>query len=631
MKKCLTRLLSAVCAALLLVSAASALTVEQAVELLETYYVDGLPQAAYEAESLDELFGVLGDPYTFYMDEKTYADFMGSVEGSESKVGIGVAVTYAETGILINTVIPGGAAEEAGLKDGDTIIAIDGVSCVPGQESDVTRIAGEEGTAVELTVAHADGTEEQFTVVRRSFTLPTTSASLLENGSGYIDCNSFASNTGTMFSSGVAQLDGETDLWLVDLRSNLGGVSASAVEAAGVFTGPAYLLYLRDGDGNYYPYVNLEQYLTEAPAVVLTNFYSASASEVFASAIKDYGAGIVIGGRTYGKGVAQIVRDETTDPELFSGDAMKITAYRFYSGAGNTTDTVGVLPTLLLRDEAVNAAALLFHAQEPQDPEGWLRLTLGGWYFYIDAAAAQEDEAGRAALAEIFSALAPGVPAGVYVRNGWADVTAPMAADYLGVSYQSRWFSDVANSPYQTQLNTMATYKLLQGVGDGSFHPEEALTRAELCSLLAQALGRASFGENPFDDVPEDSWYAPYVTAMYNMGLVHGRGDGTFGPEDTLTQQEMITVLGNLTAFLNTGCRDQLAAAGEAELSNPGLADYDPWAKPYVWLLGQAYADRGFTLLYAGVDEIDPQAVVLREEAGAALYQVLTELGILTW
>ena len=142
MKKLLNRLLAAICTAGLLLCAASALTVEQAVELLEDYYVDDLPAAAYQATTLDELFQAVGDPYTYYMSAEEYKAFMDSVEGS-SQVGIGVGIQYKEEGILISRIIPGGTAEEAGLKAGDIIVSIDGSSCVPGQESDVNRITGQ--------------------------------------------------------------------------------------------------------------------------------------------------------------------------------------------------------------------------------------------------------------------------------------------------------------------------------------------------------------------------------------------------------------------------------------------------------------------------------------------------------
>lgn len=628
MKMRFRRLLAGICTAVLMIGGASALTVEQAVELLEQYYVDELPSAAYEARTLDELFDAVGDPYTYYMSAEDYKAFIGSVEGA-SHVGVGVAITYTDRGIHINSVIRGGSAEQAGLVGGDLIVAVDGESCVPARESDSARITGPEGTQVELTVLRQDGSRINVTLERRAFTVPTTSVSLLENGSGYIDCDSFATGTGRDFAEGIAEYDDETDLWLVDVRGNLGGVSSGAVSAAGAFTGgPCILLYLRSGEGVYYPSFTFESALTDAPAVVLTDRYSASASEIFASAIKDYGAGIVVGGRTYGKGVAQIVLDDSTDPDLFEGDALKVTAYRFYSGAANTTDSVGVLPTLLIRDELVSDVAQLFHAREPEDIDGWLRLSLGGWDFYIDASAAMESEAGRAALAELFAALPPRAALAVGVADYWLWMGAVRIAEYLELEYQSRWFADVDASAYRDQLNTLAVYGILRGSDGRHFSPEGTFTRAELCVLLCQALDRApSASPCPFSDVSAGSWYAPYITAMYEMGLVKGGGDGKFRPNGELTQKELITVMGKLAEFLNAGCREELSEMEEVALSDPELAQLPVWARSYAWLLENAKEEG--SMYYMPMTGVDPEAAVMRQEAGAALYSLLTGLDVL--
>lgn len=632
MKCHMRRLLAAVCTAALLVGSAGALTTQQAVELLEQHYVNKLPAAAYEAETLDQLFSAIGDPYTYYMDKEKYLDFISGVEGG-SQVGIGVAILYTNEGILINSVIPGGSAEEAGVEAGDIIVAIDGVSCVPAQESDVSLIAGEEGTVVNITLLRRDGRTQTIPVTRRQFTVPTTTVSLLEDGVGLIECTSFATTTGDTFSDGIDKYDDQVSLWLVDVRSNPGGVTDGALGAIGVFTGPVVPLYFRNSAGSYFPSFSYVPQKTCTPVVALTNAYSASASEIFTSAVKDYNIGIVIGGRTYGKGVAQIVRDESTDPQLFDGDSLKITAYRFYTGAANTTDSVGVFPTLLLHDAQTPAAARLLRAEEPDDCTGWLLLTLGGWEFYIDAACTDPEDA--AALAEIFAALPPDADAAVGTAYGWVSMSVPAAAAELGVEYSSRWFTDVDASPYADALNTLATYEILRGVGDGRFLPQKTLNRAELCSLLSLTLSRTASSPSPFSDVSDDAWYAPYITAMYELGLVEGRDDGTFGPEETLNQQELITVLARLADFLNANCHESLVKALETAPEDAALERFSSWAKPYAWLLGLSFTDtetgETFPLLHTDLESIDPAAPVLREEAGASLHIILTSLGILRY
>lgn len=634
MKKFLNRLLAAICTAGLLLSAASALTVGQAVELLEDYYVDDLPAAAYQATTLDELFQAIGDPYTYYMSAEEYKAFMDSVEGS-SQVGIGVGIQYKEEGILISRIIPGGTAEEAGLEAGDIIVSIDGSSCVPGQESDVNRITGQPGTQVTIEVLRTDGTKQSFTLVRRAFTVPTATVKLLEDGRGYIQCDSFGSTTGGIFADGIEQYDGQAGLWLVDIRSNGGGLISAAEKTSGAFTGEGFIAWLRDANGNYSYSVHAGPALTEKAAVVLTNGYSASASEIFSSAIKDYGVGIVVGGRTYGKGVAQILLNQDTNPELFDGDALKITSYRFYSAALNTTDCVGTLPTLLVADGQAENVAGLLRAGEPENSAGWLRLTLNGQVFYVDAASALESGDGSAALGEMFAALPPGAKAEVGTGSGWSERPVPQAAQDLGVTYSSRWFTDVAGTGYVDELNTMAAYGLLQGQGDGTYKPEGSVTRAELCTMICRLLNRSSSSPCPFTDVPADAWYAPYVTKACEIGVIRGKGNGAFDPNGLVTQEELITCVGRLADFLNANCHELLAGVEDVDFDGAAIASYSEWARPYVWLLGDGYRDNvdenAPSMLCGAPEDIDPRAYVTRAEAGATLCRLLTGVGILTY
>lgn len=634
MKKSLCRLISAVCAAVLLLGSASALTVEDTLDLLEQYYVNKLPAAAYQAETVEQVIQAVGDPYTYYMDAESYQAFNSSVEG-ESKVGIGVAITYKDTGIAIDRIIPGGAAEEAGLEAGDTIVAVDGVSCVPSREGDVTRITGSEGTQVTLEVLRADGSRRTLTLTRRSFTVPTTTAGLLENGFGVLECDSFSSNTAQLFSDAMARFDGQAELWLVDLRGNTGGLASSAVETAGIFAGQGIFLYLRSADGVYYPYLCFDAALTDRPAVVLTDRLTASASEIFAAAMRDYSAGVMVGGRTYGKGVAQRVLDASTHPELFDGDALKVTSYRFYSGQTNTTDGVGVLPTLLVKDAAAEGVALLLRAHEPGQPEGWLRLELNGLHFYVDAAGAKEDEEGQAALAALFAALPPDVPTEISEDGVWTAYSVPQAAAALGLTYTSRWFKDVDGSPYADELNALATYRLLRGAGSKTYQPRRTLTRAELCAMVCYLLNHTASAPASFSDVPEDSWYAPYVAEMAELGLMKGKGNGKFDPDGPVTQQELVTVLGRLANFLNANCRELLGSVTEQQLSDDALASYAGWAKRYAWLLGSGYRDNVdesvSALFFTAPEEAAPQSPVTRGEAGASLYCLLTGLGVLAY
>ncbi|MEG2421812.1 MAG: S41 family peptidase, partial [Oscillospiraceae bacterium] len=144
------------------------------------------------------------------------------------------------------------------------------------------------------------------------------------------------------------------------------------------------------------------------PVIVLVDENSASSSELFAAAVRDRQAGILIGSRTYGKGVAQIVRDKSSDPTLFAdGSALKITTYRDFSEKLLTHDGVGVMPHLLVSPENAAQVAYLLSAASPKgETTGLLRLHIGTWRFYLDLKTAADDYYHKA-FVELLEALPP--------------------------------------------------------------------------------------------------------------------------------------------------------------------------------------------------------------------------------
>ena len=363
MKRLLRRLCAIACICAMLVTSAAALSVEDALTLLEKNYVNELPATAYQAKTLDELFSAVGDPYTYYMTAKEYQAFLDGVEGEDSVTGIGAQITYAESGILLVSILPGGGAEEVGLVAGDLIIAVNGESCVPAGETDRAKILGEPGTTVCVTVKHENGSTRDYTIERRVVPVHNTAVSA-KDGVGYINCDSFGSQTGKYFTEGVSKYNDQTHIWLVDLRGNSGGVTSAAIDALGLFSGAGPLLRFRDRSGRLLQSYYYDEYLTEAPAIVLVNPYSASASEVFAGGIRASRAGISVGSRTFGKGVAQVVFDKSNSTYFPDGDAVKVTAYRFYLADGNTSDRIGIIPSLLVPDDWTEEVAYLLSEKE---------------------------------------------------------------------------------------------------------------------------------------------------------------------------------------------------------------------------------------------------------------------------
>ena len=339
MKKRLFRLGALCCvAAMTITTSAQALSVEEAYDILQRSYVDKLPRAAQDAKSLDELFSYTDD-YTYYMTAEEYQAFLQGVEGDVSFAGIGAEITYVPEGIRIVSVLKGGGAEKAGLAAGDIIIAIESESCAPGGAEHRAKLLGEAGTSVTITVRHADGTQADYTVTRALVTQTNTTVSVT-GGVGYIDCDSFGTQTGTYFQEGVRGNDSAVHAWIVDLRGNGGGLTSAAVSALGAFSGEGDLIYFVDQDGESTAQSYSGKDLTDKPAIVLMDSGSASASEILAGAIRDNHAGTLVGTKTFGKGVVQ------SSLEFADGSGMKVTTARYYTPSGECIHEIGIEPDI---------------------------------------------------------------------------------------------------------------------------------------------------------------------------------------------------------------------------------------------------------------------------------------------
>ena len=616
-------------AAMTITTSAQALSVEEAYDILRRSYVDRLPRAAKDAESLDELFSYT-DNYTCYMTEEEYQTFLSSVEGEVSFAGIGAGITYAPEGISIVSVLKGGGAEKAGLKAGDMIIAIEGESCAPGSEEQRARLVGEAGTQVRVTVRHTDGSEEDYTITRAAVVQANTTVSAAD-GVGYIDCDSFGTQTGTYFQDGVRKYDSAVRTWIVDLRGNSGGLTSAAVTALGTFSGAGELVYFVDQSGESSAQRYDGRDLTDKPAIVLVDSGSASASEIFAGGILGTSSGIVIGTRSYGKGVAQVLFDESNCPYLH-GDAVKVTAYRFYCAGGNTTDRIGVIPTLFLPQAQAAAAARLLSGEKTKDG-AYLHLVLNGCDFYIDIPAAKESSS--TALEAILTALTPSAVLYWGENGGETALTPAQAREKCGFAAASALdFTDVAGSEYAGEINALAASRIVFG-NQGKFRPDDTMTRAEVCALLAQALDLYWLADGYFTDVAKESWYAPSVNAMAAIGLVSGVGGGKFDPNATMTQEEFITVLGNLVEFVNLDARaflDKKPLAILQPLPKYRNRGFSPWAIRGVEVLTNSVFDEdgnAVNLYCTAFEDIEPKAPILRGQAAAALCRALRTTGVI--
>ena len=619
MKKLLSSLLALTMALSLAVLPASALELEDAKKLLAVHYVDGVPPEVLELDSLDAILEAIGDPYTFYMTAEEYQTFNQSVNG-RTVVGIGATAetAYENGGYRVMSVLPDSPALEAGILPGDIITAADGVPMSPEVDPRVP-ITGEEGTHLTLTV-NRNGQVLEFALVRRAVNIPIVTYDQVGNA-GVIDCISFGSTTAQSIQEAIRELDDDTAVWIVDLRSNPGGDSGATATSASLFTGDGIMLYFRNGAGQYnYSYTMPGfPHMTDKPVIVLTSEHSASGSELFAGDIRTYKAGIALGQRSFGKGTAQIIVDETNSTVMKDGEAMKITAYRFFSPDGATNHIVGVLPTLLISPDNTSGAALLLTNPKPARAEGWLKLEIADQTFYLNAREAVKEE-NRAAFTELLEALPPS--ARLYkgsMTQTWTETSAAGVAREYGLSYQARTFSDTADSPYAREIDTLCAYLILNNA-DGTFSPAQNITRREFAAMVSNALDLPLPDTAPrFSDITAGQSHAGDIVAMTDMGFLSGRGDGTFGPDDPITYQEMAVCLSRVAAWTSMDGYD---------LDNAGLL-------PEELLEYYSYADwarvpaRNLDALDALIPGPAPTDPVSRELAAATLCRLMENIHLI--
>ncbi len=301
--------------------------------IVDDQYVDTVNMAELVEDAMPQILSEL-DPHSSYIPAKDMEAASAELKGSFS--GIGIQFTIQDDTIHVNSVIPGGPSEKVGLMAGDRIISIDGkpfVGKIVNNSEAMRRLKGEKGSEVKIGIYRpGEKTPLNFSIIRGDIPVKSINAAYMVNEKyGYIKVDKFGETTYPELLIALAKLNQENcEGIIMDLRGNTGGYMAAAIQMVNEFLPKNRLIVYTQGRKS--PRENYNSNGTgssqKMPIVVLVDEGSASASEIFAGAIQDNDRGIIIGRRSFGKGLVQ-------QPIDFSdGSSIRLTIARYYTPSG---------------------------------------------------------------------------------------------------------------------------------------------------------------------------------------------------------------------------------------------------------------------------------------------------------
>lgn len=310
--------------------------------LLQEKYIGELDDEQMLETAIKGYVAGIGDEYTVYYTKDEMDDQYDAAMGNYVGIGIYMIVNYEEGTIEVVSVMKNSPALEVGMQAGDMITKVNGKELTPDNVGELSdEIKGEEGTTVNLEIMRGEETLE-LDVERRRIEVSHIESEMLDNNIAYIQVLDFDGGTAKEFKENYETLkkQGATSL-IIDIRGNGGGVVDEAIDMLEMICDKdSTLLIETDKNGNEEVIKAEENPIIDIPVVVLVNGSSASASEIFAGALKDNNKATIIGTTTYGKGVIQ------TLIRLADGSGIKITTEEYCTPNRNKINKVGIEPNI---------------------------------------------------------------------------------------------------------------------------------------------------------------------------------------------------------------------------------------------------------------------------------------------
>lgn len=334
--------------------------------LVRTHALQPVPLTKLAEGAARGMVEALGDPYSTYLDPDSFEALTQHVKGEYGGLGMLIGHDAAKKLVVVSP-FRGGPAHRAGVLPGDEIVAIDGQEA-SSLDLDVAArlIQGEPGTRVNVRFRRGpEGKVFDLTLVREVIKIPSVQSFPLEGYPevGYVAVTMFHEGTAGEFRRAIEELQrGGIKGLVLDLRNNPGGSLDAAVEIAGYFTPPGPVVYIATRGGTV-PYKSPVRSLGY-PVVVLVNRGSASASEIVAGAIKDTGSGILVGERTFGKGLVQTLF------EVEGGCGLRLTTAKYLTPTKRDIDAVGISPDVeVALDPGLETRVLAGYPDFSRDPQ----------------------------------------------------------------------------------------------------------------------------------------------------------------------------------------------------------------------------------------------------------------------
>jgi carboxyl-terminal processing protease len=318
----------------------------EAWRVIDQYFYGSTPSPAERTYgAIRGSLDVLNDPYTYFIEPQQRDREQEELRGSFG--GIGAWVERTADGQVLLTPMDGRPADQAGVRAGDELIAVDGTPITPHTPFDdvLAMVRGQSGQIVRLTVRRA-GTDEPLTfeVKREEIVTPSVTWELKTPEVGYVRLAIFGERTSDELRDAVRDLRSQgADRYVIDLRDNGGGLLPAAIDVASQFLDGVVVMYERASDGSEETYrAKGRGVLVDEPLVLLVNSATASASEIVAGAVQDHERGILVGTETLGKASVQLIFD------LSDGSSVHVTNAHWFTPNRREINSVGLTPDIVV-------------------------------------------------------------------------------------------------------------------------------------------------------------------------------------------------------------------------------------------------------------------------------------------